>query len=381
MKTLILCSLLLFSSVASAGIALAPMAQGFKPFSTNVHITSTGGIMSTSFRGLDAANSAQWGSRAVPITKSSLASIARARMGAALLNPWLGAAMIAASVVFDPGTGEVVQTSYAPGVVPPTNAGDAQLFCALAFCSTDATDLNSCVASPVSSSCWSEWSDWYGNYTVWYLPAGTPASCTSGFTFVNGSGCAGDVASDHNLSDDEMMDILNSLSPNQLNDLMTNPSTNRLDDIQPLNDAATDLTNDFNATHDEISPGVPDTSTTATVDLPNGDTGAESVDDVPPVEEPQENLCEQMPNIMACMDVGTQEGAVPVATTVLPSSYSPESLGSNASCPSPESMNLNSGSIAFSYQPICDGATMIKPLFIAICSLFAVFIVSGGLKT
>lgn len=95
------------------------------------------------------------------------------------------------------------------------------------------------------------------------------------------------------------------------------------------------------------------------------------------------DLCETNPNILACKELGVIDEGPPVDTTEIPFNFTPVSLSSNAVCPTPMEFHLNSGAgydMTLSNQPICDFATGIHNLILAICGLIGVGIVAGGIK-
>jgi len=89
--------------------------------------------------------------------------------------------------------------------------------------------------------------------------------------------------------------------------------------------------------------------------------------------------CEKNPAAIGCANLGTPSVAEVLPTVAATVSISPISLGAG-SCPASPSMATSRGSFTLSMQPTCDFATMIAPLFIALCWLVAGYIVFGQVK-
>lgn len=69
-----------------------------------------------------------------------------------------------------------------------------------------------------------------------------------------------------------------------------------------------------------------------------------------------------------------------IPTSNIPVSISSVSFASNAACPQPVSTVLFGRTYAISYTPLCDYASMRRPLFLAFGAFTATFIFIGGLK-
>ena len=91
--------------------------------------------------------------------------------------------------------------------------------------------------------------------------------------------------------------------------------------------------------------------------------------------------CDKNPGSVACLKI---DGTVPAAE-VLPVdnvslSLNPVSMGSAGSCPAPVSTSIKGRSISLSFEPICQIASMISPLVIALAWLVAGYMVVGVVK-
>lgn len=383
--------LLLFVSF-SASANLAPMLKPFSPTSTTV--TNVGGSFTNvgaNFYGRNAANSGVYGFRNVAIPKAGVLDVIKRRAGSAFMSPWLLAALFAADWFFDNGdifpNGAVnPPASHAGCTVIQSGSGmtdghaDRGGFEGVCSASGGAiyqmTGIAICATPDAQVDAW-------GTPLIQYQIGFSLTKDDSGAYYPSLASC-GDVnfipvwddPAPVPVSDTDLYNFAqNDFTPTQWRDIWKNPSTQRHDDVQPLTDAGTDMTNDYNADNDG------DSNTNPTVDPDAGDTGSDSVDDVPPEEDP-ELLCDKFPDIIACQEL---DEVVPDPIPTVPeeeiaSSFASENLSSNSSCPSPGSASIQGQSIAFSYQPLCDLATSIAPLFIALCSVIGLYILAGGIR-
>jgi hypothetical protein len=382
MKILI-CLILSFASFGSFANA-APMLKAFAPISTTVtHVGGSVVNVGTNYVGRNAANSAVYAFRNVSVPKASFYSVLKSRAGSVLFNPWLAAGLLAADLIFNDGdieTHVLVDSNVAPdgsyfyakyfnalatGSSTPTGA------CANAFATvnsvTGAVDVYTMNSFGTYGTCVIE--RHYENGTIGGLASSsiliTTGNVGDGQPFYESSPA----------SDSALDDFISTLSPSQLRDLWKNPETNNYDDVQPMADAGADLTSDYNAENDS------DPLTDPTVDPAAGDTGNDSVGDVPPEEE-QELLCDKFPEIIACqeLDESPQDPIPVVGSEELASTFTAENLSSSATCPADGSASVQGQSISFSYQPVCDLATAISPLFIALCSIVGIYILVGAVR-
>lgn len=100
--------------------------------------------------------------------------------------------------------------------------------------------------------------------------------------------------------------------------------------------------------------------------------------EAPPAENPP-SLCEEFPEVLACIDVGEAPAAESVPTdSVEVDAITPVSVSGVETCPAPIAINLGShGSYSLSWQPACDVATGVRPVVIALAWLAGAMIVFG----
>jgi len=380
MKILLIIALFYSGSVFSA------MTASFTPYVVSNIFTQGSNAttyVTTTFRGLTAANNSVFASRVVPIAATGMRSVLAARAASALFNPWLAAAMLAAGYAYNSSNGQVGTSSEVPIAVPPSNA---EYYCAVGNC--DPGHLAECtafIASAGGSGCWLDGTPLTEGGQIWFNWGHTPPVCSSGTSYNSALGCVGTALSFAQWTDPQISAFINSLTPAQQRALLTNPSTNRPDDVPELNAAGNELTSDYEAETDTNPDGSPNTTTSATVNEAVGDNGIQSVSDVPPEiakpEEEQKTLCEMSPDILACQPLGDELTAEQIPVEESSYSFVSENLTSNASCPTPANLSLSSGSISMSYQPLCDLAIAINPVFIIICTLAGLYIVVGAART
>lgn len=89
--------------------------------------------------------------------------------------------------------------------------------------------------------------------------------------------------------------------------------------------------------------------------------------------EPQPDLCEKNPDILACQKVKLGElEAKEIANKQVPLSITPDSgFPTGGACPAPKNVTLIGKQFAFSVQPLCDFAEGIKPILIGFAWLTA----------
>lgn len=100
--------------------------------------------------------------------------------------------------------------------------------------------------------------------------------------------------------------------------------------------------------------------------------------EAPPAENPP-SLCEEFPEVLACIDVGEAPAAESMPTdSVDVDAITPVSVSGVETCPAPVAINLGShGSYSLSWQPACDVATGVRPVVIGLAWLAAAMIVFG----
>lgn len=89
--------------------------------------------------------------------------------------------------------------------------------------------------------------------------------------------------------------------------------------------------------------------------------------------------CETATDRLSCIEKG-QADDLDLDTQNQGSAVSPVSVGGGGSCPPDKVIALHGGTATFSYQPICQLATMINPLVIAFAWLSAGFILIGAFR-
>ncbi len=155
-------------------------------------------------------------------------------------------------------------------------------------------------------------------------------------------------------------------------------------DLNPLNNPNPDPT----SPNPDPSPD-PTTSTTTTTNTGNP-TGSPTQVEVTNFPQPSNILpksqCEKTPNALGCLDVGDNLPKPPdIPEYEVPFEVTPFALTTNAQCPVPVSFTLSEflggNTYGITYQPICDFATMLKPLIIAIGFLISFFIISGTVRS
>jgi len=70
----------------------------------------------------------------------------------------------------------------------------------------------------------------------------------------------------------------------------------------------------------------------------------------------------------------------PVTTEEIPFTFAPVSLSSGTGCPAPQTYSMSFGSMTFNNQPICDFASGINSIVLAVCSMIGVYILIGGIR-
>lgn len=131
-----------------------------------------------------------------------------------------------------------------------------------------------------------------------------------------------------------------------------------------------------------VPPKLPDTNPFC-VDNPTASVCVPAVD-----------FCDKHPNSAACApafpfnDVASVLGTVPAAETIPSStpefSTAPVSFATASGCPAPVSFNLTmpflTKTFSVSYQPLCDVASAMRPIFLALSAVMAAFIFAAGLS-
>jgi hypothetical protein len=124
------------------------------------------------------------------------------------------------------------------------------------------------------------------------------------------------------------------------------------------------------------------TTTTTTINNDNS-TKTTTVTNAPPAPTTKTDNptdCDKYPDDIGCSKYGIPATPDLITTDIIPISLTPTSLGTGT-CPSPNVLSLSGGkTLTFSYQPMCDFATMSAPLTIAFAWLAAGFLVLGSVR-
>jgi hypothetical protein len=109
---------------------------------------------------------------------------------------------------------------------------------------------------------------------------------------------------------------------------------------------------------------------------PDPDPDTNPGDNDNPKPEEQQSLCEKHPDILACQKLDQPE-AKELAKEDINISITPVSGwgAENAACPAPRSVMVAGRAVSLSWQPVCDFATGLRPLVIALAWLSAVSMV------
>lgn len=122
------------------------------------------------------------------------------------------------------------------------------------------------------------------------------------------------------------------------------------------------------------TPGNPNTPTT-----PAGQTGQENQNQ----NQERRDFCESNPNAAQCLDAGDsswEDIQLPEQTIDL--DFKPLNVfQSDGTCPAPRSVDFGAlGQVDFSYDPLCDLARKLRPIFIVICVLTCAYFVYESVK-
>lgn len=113
----------------------------------------------------------------------------------------------------------------------------------------------------------------------------------------------------------------------------------------------------------------------AAADPAKAETGA-----IAPKAEAPPTDCDKYPNSLGCIDAGDSTDDQTLQTKDVALSLTPVPVGDAGSCPATKTFTHAGTSYSFSYAPICTGATLIKPVVLAIAWLLAAYIVIGSVR-
>ena len=128
------------------------------------------------------------------------------------------------------------------------------------------------------------------------------------------------------------------------------------------------------------SPNAPTTPNSPnTPNQPNNLTGQQNQNQ----ENQKQDFCQQNPNAAQCMpsgDASYEDIQLPEQTRDL--DFKPLNVfQSDGTCPAPRSVDFGAlGQVEFSYDPLCDLARKLRPIFIAICVLTCTYFVYESVK-
>lgn len=123
---------------------------------------------------------------------------------------------------------------------------------------------------------------------------------------------------------------------------------------------------------EELKPQKPADPTTAETPKPGGG-GA-------PIDPDKLDPCKRNPDILACQKYGEIKEPPKLQEQVIPMNIGPYGSASAGSCPAPRQVSFFGRPLSISYQPICDFATMIRPLIIGLAYLSAALIFIGAAR-
>lgn len=129
-----------------------------------------------------------------------------------------------------------------------------------------------------------------------------------------------------------------------------------------------------------VSPGG-DSVTIDTYDQPINDPQGNPVPNPTPSDtpEPPPNHCDQNPNTIGCSQYGDAGAAETIPTTTLPATVTVTPVGGSGVCPA-DVVTTRFG-ITWSYQPICDFASAVRPFVLGFAWLSFAFVVAGAVRT
>jgi hypothetical protein len=123
-------------------------------------------------------------------------------------------------------------------------------------------------------------------------------------------------------------------------------------------------------------------------DVTSADPSGVTVPTTPPTTDPSgttstpntnPDLCAQHPDASACATLGMPPTQEAIPTKTIPMSMDPDSGWNiaSATCPAPHVVTLSGKSYEFSLQPMCDFASGIRPLVVAMAYVSAIFVFFG----
>ena len=128
------------------------------------------------------------------------------------------------------------------------------------------------------------------------------------------------------------------------------------------------------------SPNAPTTPNQPNIPItPDTPTGQQNQNQ----ENQQQNFCQQNPNAAQCMPSGDASYEdIQLPEQAIDLNFKPlDVFQSDGTCPAPRSVDFGAlGQVEFSYDPLCDLARKLRPIFIAICVLTCAYFVYESVK-
>lgn len=133
----------------------------------------------------------------------------------------------------------------------------------------------------------------------------------------------------------------------------------------------------------KISPAGPGKVTVDIYEKPlTNPDGSPAAADAPITDtpEPEKDPCEDHPDRVGCVDLGTVDDMELQTQQHSPISITPVSVGGAGSCPAPLTGSFLGKPIAFKFDYACTAANMLRPLILALAWLSAGIIFIGGVR-
>ena len=134
-----------------------------------------------------------------------------------------------------------------------------------------------------------------------------------------------------------------------------------------------------------ITPDNPTTPTTpdnpTTPDEPSKPTGQQGKKQKQ--EQQKQDFCQHNPNAAQCLEAGDASYEdIQIPEQIIDLDFKPLNVfQSDGTCPAPRSVDFGAlGQVEFSYDPLCDLARKLRPIFIAICVLTCAYFVYESVK-
>lgn len=124
-----------------------------------------------------------------------------------------------------------------------------------------------------------------------------------------------------------------------------------------------------------------DSVTVDTYDEPVTDPQGQPIQNPAPQDTPEPDIseCQQHPNTIGCAEFGAVPAPDSLTTLQVPVSPTVTPVGGPGSCPADITTSIYG--LTWSYQPICDFASAIRPLIIGFAWLAFAYIVAGTVRT